>query len=222
MSYHAKSHSKVKLKRLIQSNKNSICPRFCGFFFAVTIRSLPLRNQFLSQIQLRELDHKETWMSKNGCFWTVVLEKTLKSPLNSKEIEWVNPKGNQSWIFIGRTDAEAETAVLGHRMERANSLEKILMLGKIEGRRRKGQRRMRWLDSCIWLNRHEYEQTPGDSEGQGGLAHCSPWICKELDTSSVLFSRSVVSNSMRPYDSQHARPPCPSPTPRVHSDSRPS
>ena len=177
MSYHAKSHSKVKLKRLIRSNKNSICPRFCGFFFAVAIRSLPLEIKFLSQIQLRELDHKEVWMSKNGYFWTVVLEKTLEGPLDSKEIEWVNPKGNQSWIFIGRTDAEAETPVLGHLMGRVNSLEKIPMLGKIEGRRGKGQRRMRRLDSSIRLNRHGCEQTPGDSEGQGGL-----WVCKELDT----------------------------------------
>ena len=75
----------------------------------------------------------------------------------------------------------------GHLMW-IDPLEKIQMLGKIEGRRRKGQWRMRWLDSCIWLNRHEYEQTRGDSEGHGSLAHCSPWICKELDTSSVQFS----------------------------------
>ena len=75
----------------------------------------------------------------------VVLEKTLESPLDSKEIKPVNPKRNQLWIFIGRTDAEAKTPILGHLMRTANSLEKILMLGKTEGRRR-GQQRMRWLD----------------------------------------------------------------------------
>ena len=77
----------------------------------------------------------------------MVLEKTLESPLDSKEIKPVDPKGNQPWIFIGRTDAEAETPVLSHLMWRTGSLEKTLMLGKIEGWRRRGQQRMRWLDS---------------------------------------------------------------------------
>ena len=73
---------------------------------------------------MRELNHKEGWVMKNWCFWTVVLEKTLESPLNCKEIKPVNPKGSQSWSFIGRTDADAETPYLGHRMWRADSLEK--------------------------------------------------------------------------------------------------
>ena len=78
-----------------------------------------------------------------------VLEKTLEGPLDSKEIKSVNPKRNQSWIFIGRTDAEAEAPILGHLMWRPNSLEKTLMLGKIEGMRRRGLQRMRWLDGTI-------------------------------------------------------------------------
>ena len=82
---------------------------------------------------------------KNWCFWTVVLEKTLENPLDCKEIQPVHPKGSQSWMFIGRTDVQAE-AILGHLMWRADSLEKTLILGKIEGRRRRGQQRMRWLD----------------------------------------------------------------------------
>ena len=85
-----------------------------------------------------ELDHKESWVPKNWCFWTVVLEKTLESPLDSKEIQPVHSKGNQSWIFIGQ--------YFGHLMQITDSLKKILMLGKIEGRRRRGQQRMRWLD----------------------------------------------------------------------------
>ena len=93
-----------------------------------------------------ELDHKEGWTMKNWCFWAVVLEKTLESPLDCKEIQPVNPKGNQSWIFIRRTDAEAEAPYFGHLLWRADSLEKPLMLGKIEGRRRRGRQRMRWLD----------------------------------------------------------------------------
>ena len=93
-----------------------------------------------------ESNYKESRVPKNWCFWTVVLEKTLESPLDCKEIQPVHPKGNQSWIFIGRTDAEAETPIFGHLMQRTDSLKKTLMLGKIEGRRRRGQQRMRWLD----------------------------------------------------------------------------
>ena len=93
-----------------------------------------------------ELNYKESWAQKNWCFWTLVLEKTLESPLDCKEIQLVHPKGDQSWIFIGRTDAEAETQYFGHLMRRADSLEKTLMLGKIEGRKRRGWQRMRWLD----------------------------------------------------------------------------
>ena len=92
-----------------------------------------------------ELDHKEGWAPKNECLQIVVVEKTLESPLNSKEIKPVNPEGNQPWIFIGRTDAEAPS-VFGHLRQRTSSLEKMLMLVKIEGKRR-GQQRMRWLDS---------------------------------------------------------------------------
>ena len=99
-----------------------------------------------SHVWILELDHKEGWAPKNWCFWTVVLEKTLESPLDSKEIKPVNPTWNQSWMFIGRTDVEAEAPILGHLMQRADSLEKTMILGKIEGKRRRGQQRMRWLD----------------------------------------------------------------------------
>ena len=92
-----------------------------------------------------ELDHKESWAPKNWRFWTVVSQKTLESPLDSKESQPVPPKGNQPWIFTGRTDAEAE--YFGHLMQRADSLEKTLMLRKTEGRRRRGQQRTRWLDN---------------------------------------------------------------------------
>ena len=85
-------------------------------------------------------------MLKNWCFWTLVLEKTLESPLDCKEIQPVHPKGNQSWIFIGRTHAEAETPIFGHLMWRTDSLEKTLRLGKIKGGKRRAQQRMRWLD----------------------------------------------------------------------------
>ena len=92
------------------------------------------------------LEHKENWALNNWCFWTVVLEKTLESPLDCKEIQPVHPKGNQSLIFIGKTDAEAEAPILCHLMQRTDSLEKTLMMGKSEGRRRRGWQRMKWLD----------------------------------------------------------------------------
>ena len=93
-----------------------------------------------------ELDYEESWMPKNWCFWTLVLEKTLDSHLDCKDIQPVYTKGDQPWVFIGRTDVEAETLLLCHLMWRADSFEKILMLGKIESRRRRGKRRMICLD----------------------------------------------------------------------------
>ena len=93
-----------------------------------------------------ELDCKESWGQKNGCFQIVVLEKTLENLWDCKKIKPVNPKGNQSRILIGRTDAESEAPILWHLMRRTDSLKKTLMLGKIEGGRRRGQQRMRWLD----------------------------------------------------------------------------
>ena len=98
-----------------------------------------------SHVWIWELDYKETWWLKNRCVWTVMLEKTLDSPLDSKEIKQVIHKGNQSWIFIGRTNPEA--LIFGHLMWRNDPLEKALMLGKTESRWRRGPQRMKWLDS---------------------------------------------------------------------------
>ena len=137
-----------------------------------------------SHVWIWELDYKESWALKNWCFWTMVLEKTLESPLDCKEIQPVHPKGNQSWVFIGRTNVEAELQNFGHLMQRTDLFEKTLMLGKIEGRRRE------WEDEMVrWhhrLNGHGFEQAPGVGDGQGGLACCHPWGCKELDMSEWL------------------------------------
>jgi len=95
-----------------------------------------------------QLDHKESWAQKNWSFQIVGLEKTLESSLDSMDIRQANPKGNQPWRFIGRTDAEAEAQYFGHLMQRANLLEQTLMLGKTAVRRR-GWQRMRWLDGII-------------------------------------------------------------------------
>ena len=104
-----------------------------------------------SHVWMWELDYKESWVLKNWCFWTMVLEKTLKSPLDCKAIQPGQPKWDESWVFIGRIDAEAETPVFGHLMWRIDSLEKTLMLGGIGDRKRRGQQRRRWLDGITDL-----------------------------------------------------------------------
>ena len=135
-----------------------------------------------SYVWMWELDHKESLSPKNLCFWTVMLEKTLESPLDCKEIQPINPKINQSWILIGRTDAETGYfgQYFGHLMRRTDSSEKTLMLGKTEGRRRRGRQRMRWHH---WLNGHEFEQALGVGVGQ---ACYSLWGHKELDMTEWL------------------------------------
>ena len=97
------------------------------------------------------VDYEESWALKNWCFWTVVLEKTLESSLDCKEIHPVHPKGDQSWVFIGRTDIEAETPIFWPPDAKSWLIWKDLRLGKIEGRRRSGWRRMRWLDGITDL-----------------------------------------------------------------------
>ena len=99
-----------------------------------------------SHVWMWELDYNESWVLKNWCFWTVVLEKTLESPLDCKEIQPVNPRENQSWMFIGKTDAEAETPIRWPPDAKSWFIGKDPDAGKIEGRRRRGRQRMRWLD----------------------------------------------------------------------------
>ena len=132
-----------------------------------------------SHVWMWELDHKEGWVPKNWCFQTVVLENTLESPLDSKEIKPVNPKGNQSWIFIGRTDAEA--SLLWPPDAKSQLIRKDLDTGNNWGQENKGVTEDETVGWHYRLNGHEFEQTPGDGEGQGGLVCCSPWGCKELD-----------------------------------------
>ena len=131
-----------------------------------------------------ELDGKESWVPKNWCFWTVGLEKTVESLLDCKEIKPVSPKGNQPHIFIGRTDAEAETPLLWHLMRRANSLEKNLMLDKAVGRRRRGGQRMRWLDGItdsIDMNWSKLQEVvkPGVLQSMGSLRVGHNWAVEQ-------------------------------------------
>ena len=132
-----------------------------------------------------ELDYKEIWALKNWCFRTVVLEKTLESPWDSKEIQPVYPKGNPSWI-IGRTDAEAETPILWPPDMKNWLSWKEPDAGKDWRREEKGTTEDETVGWHHWLNGHEFEWTPGVGDGHGGLAFCSPWSRKESDTTERL------------------------------------
>ena len=121
----------------------------------------------------------------NWCFWTVVLEKTPESPLDCKEIQPVHPKGNQSWIFIGRTDAKAETPILWPPDVKSWLIWKDPDAGKDWGQE-KGMTEDEMVEWHHWLNGHEFEWTLGVGDGQGGLACCSPWSCKESDVTEQL------------------------------------
>ena len=126
-----------------------------------------------------ELNHKEGWVPKNWCFQTVVLEKTLESLLGSKEIKPGIPKGNQPWIFLGRTDAEAEAPILWPPDAKSWLIGKDPDTGKYWRQEEKGMTEDDMVGWHHWLNGHDFEQAPGDGEGQRSLACCSPWGQKE-------------------------------------------
>ena len=141
--------------------------------------------------------NKKGWVPKNWCFWTVVMEKTLESPLNCKEIQPVHPKGDQPWIYIGRTDAEAEAPILWPPDAKSRLIGKDADAGKDWRQEEKG---MTEDEMVGWhhhqLNEHWFEQTLGDGEGQGSLACCSPWGHKEesnrtLNWITLLYTKQI-------------------------------
>ena len=141
-----------------------------------------------SHVQMEELEHKKGWAPKNWCFQIVVLEKTLKSPLESTEIKPVNPKGNKPWAFIGRTEAEAEDPILWPPDAKSRLIRKNSDAGKDWGQEEKGVTEDEMVGWHHWLNGHEFEKTLGDSEDQGPLACCSSWGHKELDMTKQLYN----------------------------------
>ena len=134
-----------------------------------------------SHVQIWELDHEEDWVPKNWCFQIVGLEKTPECPLDFREIKPVNPKGNQPWILIGRTDTKTEAPILCPPDAKSRLLGKDPDTGKDWGQEEKGKIEDEMTGWHHWLNGQEFEQTLGDGEGQRSLACCSPWGCKESD-----------------------------------------
>ena len=148
-----------------------------------------------SLVWIWELDHKEGWAPKNWFFQTVMLEKTPETPLDYKEIQTVHPKGNQSWIFIGRTDVEAEAPIIWPPDAKSWLSRKDSDAGKDWGQEEEmGATEDEMVGWHCWLN--GYEQTPGDSKGQGSLMCCSPWGCKELNITEQLSNNNILEKNM--------------------------
>ena len=138
-----------------------------------------------------KIAHKEGWAPKDWCFRTVVLEETLESPLDCREIQPVHPKGNQCWIFIERTDAEAETPIVWPPDVEGWFIWKDPDAGKDWQQEKKGTTQDEMVGWHHWLNGHEFEQAPGDGEGQGSLLCCSPRGHKESDMTEQLNNNKI-------------------------------
>ena len=160
-------------------------PREVSFVWGNTSMPWPWIRDLNSNLRLA-IHCKESWAQKNWCFWTVVLEKTLESPLDCKEIQPVHPRGDQSWVFIGRTDVEAETPILWPPHVKNWLIWKDPDAGKDWGREKRCTTEDEKAGWHHWLNEREFEQAPGVGDGQGGLACCSPWHHKESDTTERL------------------------------------
>ena len=137
-------------------------------------------------MDVRELDYKESWGQKNWCFWTVVLEKTLESPMDCNEIQSVRSEGDQSWVFLGRTDVEAKTPILWPPHVKSWLIWKDTDSGRDWGQEEKGTTEDEIAGWHHWLDGCESEWTLGVGDGQRGLACCDSWGHKESDTTEQL------------------------------------
>ena len=149
-------------------------------------------DQEADHVWMWELDHTEGWAPKNWCFWTVVLEKTLESPLDCKEIQPVSPKGDQPWIFIGSTGDEVETPILWPTDANSRLIGKDPDARNDWRQKEKGTAENEIGGRRHWLNGHEFGQTPGDSEGRGSLVCCSSWGCKESVMTEQLNNKKLL------------------------------
>ena len=191
-SHEMKRH--LLLQRKVMTNLDSILKSMRHYF---TNKNLSSQSYGLSSshVQIWDLDYKENWELKNWCFWNV-LEKALESPLDCKEVQPVHPKRKQFWLFIGRTDVEAETPILGHLMRRTDSLEKTLMPGKTECGRRRGDGGCdSWMASptrwtWVWAGSRSWWW-------KGSLSCCSPWtrLRTELNRTDTLLNGCLLNGS---------------------------
>ena len=162
------------LGRKVLTNLDSILKKQ-RHYFANKVPSSQSYGFSSSHVWMWKLDHKQSWLLKNWCFWTVVLEKTLESPLDSKGIQLVNLKGNQSWIFTGRIDAEAEAPILWPPDVKNWLIWKDSDAGKDWRQEEKGMTEDEMVGWHYRLEELEFGQAPGIGDGQGSLACCSPW-----------------------------------------------
>jgi len=175
----------VLLGRKVMTNLDSIF-KSRDITLSTKVRLVKAMVFFSGHVWMWELDYKESWVPKNWCFWTVVLEKTLESPLDSKDIESVLPKGDQSWVFTGRTDAEAETPILWPPDAKSWLIWKDLDAGKDWGQEEKGMTEDEMVGCHHRLNERGFGWTPEVGDGQGGLMCCSSWSHKESDMTEQL------------------------------------
>ena len=153
-----------------------------------------------------ELDCEESWAPKNWCVWTVVLEKTLESPLDCKEIQPVHSKGDQSWVFFGRSNANPETLILWLPHAKIWPIRKDSDAGRDWGQEEKVTTEDEMARWHHWLDGHEFEWTPEIGDGQGGLACCNSWGHKQLDTTERLNWTEPNAEEEKPYKpSKHPR-----------------
>ena len=147
-----------------------------------------------------ELDCEESWVLKNWCFWTVVLEKTLESPLDCKEIQPVHSEGDQPWDFYGRNDAKDETPVLWPRHAKSWLIGKDSDAGRDWGQEEKGTTEDEMTGWHHWLDGRQSQWTPGVGDGQGGLVCCNSWGHKELDTTEQLIWSDLIDERTQGFE----------------------
>ena len=180
------------LGKKVMTNLDSILKR--DITLPTKVRLVKVMGFSSGRVWMWELDCKESWAPNYWCFWTVVLEKTLQSPLECKEIQLVHPEGDQSWVFIGRTDVEAETPILWPPDTKSWLIGKDPDAGKDWGQEEKGMTEDEMVGWHHRLNGHGFGCTPRVGDGQGGLACCSSWGRKASDMTEQLNWTEVVSN----------------------------
>ena len=170
----------------VSKNKTRSWLRLSFAFWIDAPDILDKRNCSNSHVWMWELDCEDSWVPKNWCFWTVVLEKTLASPLDCKEIQPVHSEGDQPWDFFGRNDAKAETPILWPPHAKSWLIGKDSDVGRDWEQEEKGMTEDEIAGWHHQFNGHEFEWTPGVGDGQGSLACCDSWGCKESDTTEWL------------------------------------